>query len=140
MDDRQQWGYSEFQFPSTGKARVNKSDGEPVRKDGLVSIPFNREGTCKLFHPFLRLFRVLVSIPFNREGTCKLTPFSTQTGRGSKHPKTKHELRRDLFTRKITPKIPQTLVAIEPNAIFYKKWLGTQAGFRFDGNFKRIRA
>ena len=38
-----------------------------------------------------------VSIPFKREGAWKETLFSTQTGRGFKHPKTKHELRQAFF-------------------------------------------
>ena len=87
---------------------------------------------------FRCLPHVWVSIPFKREGAWKETLFSTQTGRGSKHPKTKHELRWAFFTQKITPKFPQTLVAIEPNAIFQQKQLGTHAYTMFVGIFKHI--
>ena len=102
-----------------------------------VSIPFKREGAWKVGMDVDRITQVYrVSIPFKREGAWKETLFSTQTGRGSVTPKTKHELRRDLFARKITPKIPQTLVAIEPNAIFQQKRLETQARSMFVGNLK----
>ena len=87
-----------------------------------VSIPFKREGAWKetrkrMTVPKARSFNSLqtgrsmesqwekhnlnlhldVSIPFKREGAWKETLFSTQTGRGSKHPKTKHELRGAFF-------------------------------------------
>ena len=104
---------SQFQFPSNGKEH-----GKPLFCTHRFSLRFS------------------VSIPFKREGAWKETLFSTQTGRGSVTPKTKHELRRDLFARKITPKIPQTLVAIEPNAIFQQKRLETQARSMFVGNLK----
>ena len=61
--------FTEFQFPSNGKARVNfipSLHSPPLQ----VSIPFKREGTGE---PGLRsrkgTKRLLVSIPFKREGT-----------------------------------------------------------------------
>ena len=113
-----------FQFPSNGKAHLNQSIVNwkslssvrvsiPFKREGTskhqkdqcdggcgchVSIPFKREGTSKHGNNKIELEKgKIVSIPFKREGTSKLTPFSTQMGRGSKHPKTKHELRRAFF-------------------------------------------
>ena len=62
-----------FQFPSNGKVH-GKGRLTGLDKQGLS-----------------------VSIPFKREGTWKETLFSTQTGRGFKYPKTKHELRQAFF-------------------------------------------
>ena len=72
-----------------------------------------------------------VSIPYEREGAFRLTLFSTQTGRGSGYPKTKHELREAFFRQKFIPKIPQTLVNTDPNAIFQQNRYGSQSSSMF---------
>ena len=59
-----------------------------------------------------------VSIPFKRESVSKETLFCIQSGRSSVHPKTKHKLRGAFFNPKFVLKIPQTLMNIDPNAIF----------------------
>ena len=119
-----------FQFPSNGKAHVNRKKKAKRRKEHFVSIPFKREGTCEppntgnesdLFkfqfpsngkahvnHPGAQApeYRGKVSIPFKREGTCELPLFCTQSGRGSVHPKTKRELREAFLAQKFGAKIP----------------------------------
>ena len=85
-----------------------------------VSIPYEREGVSKvrdLMGIYLKEY-TSVSIPYEREGVSKDTPFCTQAGRGSEYPKTKRELRRAFFAQKFIPKIPRTLVNIDPNTIF----------------------
>ena len=62
-----------FQFPSNGKARVNFSRQREVSMNMNVSIPFKREGTCELVNA-RRTHTTgprFVSIPFKREGTCE---------------------------------------------------------------------
>ena len=66
--------YYKFQFPTNGKARVNKHHGKIGRGYKLVSIPYEREGTCKLYATVRsKSTCVRVSIPYEREGTCKPT-------------------------------------------------------------------
>ena len=138
----------QFQFPSNGKVHGKYEGFDCLRRDRSdeVSIPFKREGTWKAIPLSISASSLdesfqfpsngkvhgktqkttkrrsryqRVSIPFKREGTWKETLFSTQTGRGSKHPKTKHELRGTFFPQKFTPKTPRTLINTQPNTIFY---------------------
>ena len=83
-----------FQFPSNGKVLLDSNLQLRKAKSYPVSIPFKRES------------------PFG------LPPISAQFSRGFVHPKTKRELRGAFFTQKFYPKSRQTLVNIEPNAIF----------------------
>ena len=89
-----------------------------------VSIPYERE---RIFRqagsssPDKLKLNITVSIPYERERIFRHTPFSTQTGRGSATPKTKHELRGAFFSRKYTPKIGQTLINTKPNTNFLSK-------------------
>ena len=111
--------YLKFQFPSNGKAH---SDSTVLIGDtATVSFGFNSLQTGRhiqtLGSPACR-DGAIVSIPFKREGTFRQTPISTHTGRGSRDPKTKHELREAFFSRKFIPKTAQTPINTQPNAIF----------------------
>ena len=71
---------SKFPFPPNGKARVNLEGlyADTVIIFTQVSIPSEREGTCKQFQPggSQWLLKSLVSIPSEREGTCKHDVFT----------------------------------------------------------------
>ena len=102
---------------------VSKEELENLEKEYWnepVSIPFKRESVSKDGMEFCRRRAAVqrVSIPFKRESVSKDTPFCTQSGRGSVPPKTKRELRGAFFNPKFAPKIPRTLMNIDPNAIF----------------------
>ena len=114
--------HTQFQFPTNGKDHSDFRLIRTARRRILVSIPYEREGSFRLYNGLgWGLCSPYVSIPYEREGSFRLTPFSTQTSRGSKHPKTKHELRGAFFCQKFNAKTPQTLINIDPNAIFQEK-------------------
>ena len=59
-----------FQFPSNGKAHSDVYLKEACGLvKGMVSIPFKREGTFRLYIRVDKLVSLIVSIPFKREGT-----------------------------------------------------------------------
>ena len=97
----------------------------------FVSIPYERESISKEDRMLQQNLGNEVSIPYERESISKETPFCTQSGRGSGYPKTKRELRGAFFTQKFIPKIPRTLVNIDPNAIFWQDRCGSQSASMF---------
>ena len=132
-----------FKRESVSKASLDYTQTEII----AVSIPFKRESVSKELMGYLgKKFWLFVSIPFKRESvskdseggsqSCRPLPRETrfnslQTGKciqrdpilspvgpWLQNPKTKREVREAFFTSKFTPKIPQTHVCIDPNAIF----------------------
>ena len=133
----------EFQFPSNGKAypknccwallflvllrfnslqtgkRIQRTP-PPTTIDGMggVSIPFKRESVSKvrterLWHQYPRRFNSLQT-----GKRIQRDPILIPVGPWLRTPKTKRELRGAIFERNFSPKIPQTHVCIDPNAIF----------------------
>ena len=84
-----------------------------------VSIPFQRESISK---------EVLAVISVSKARKCfhslptgkhiQRDPILSPVGPWLRTPKTKRELRGAIFKRNLSPKIPQTHVCIDPNAIF----------------------
>ena len=86
----------------------------------------------------MAMFALSVSIPYERESLSKETPFCTQLGRGSGHPKTKRELREAFFAQKFIPEIPQTLMNTDPNAIFQQNRYGSKSTSGFLDALSRV--
>ena len=105
-----------FQFPTNGKAYPKRL----ISYGKLTSRGMN------------------VSIPYKRESLSKETPFCTQLGRGSGHPKTKRELREAFFAQKFIPEIPQTLMNTDPNAIFQQNRYGSKSTSTFLDALSRV--
>ena len=124
---------AKFQFPPNGKAYPKMVEELKRRYTGYIS--FNSLRTGKHIQrkrsKRVKKKKVQVSIPSERESISKETPFCTQSGRGSGYPKTKRELRGAFFTQKFIPKIPRTLVNIDPNAIFWQNRCGSQSASMF---------
>ena len=90
-----------FQFPSNGKALSDRSND-------------NSKGLCPGGNSFNSL---QTGKPF------RTAPNFSPVQPWLRRPKTKRELRGAFFRQKFYPKFRQTLVNIEPNAIFLRNWL-----------------
>ena len=82
-----------------------------------------------------------MDIRFNslQTGRCiQRAPILSPVGPWLRNTKTKRELRTAFFLSKFSPKIPQTHVCIDPNAIFFSKRLRSQVTPVFLDNFCRV--
>ena len=104
----------------------------------LVSIPFKREGGSKVLGPYDKVRFIVFQFPSNGKVDPKI-PHSAPNGTVAPYTPKPYANCAGHFFAKNCPKIPQTLMNIEPYAIFRVKRFGSKTPSMFLGNLCGVR-
>ena len=110
-----------FQFPSNGKVDSQRVyDDAKKYLEKSVSIPFKREsGFTEVQKSREGINMLEFQFPSNGKVDSQRAPVLIPVGPWLRTSKTKRELHGTIFEGNFSPKIPQTRVGIDPNAIFW---------------------